>query len=241
MKQIKSITKEVSITDRSLSLSLYIKEISKKDLLGKDELNDLISLYQETKKEVYKEKIVKTSLSFVISLAKMYQHQGLDLDDLIMEGNIGLLKAIEKYNPTLDNAFLSFAVHYIRKGITDALNEKSRVVRLPFNRILEGYKITSNSTDAKVGNDEDKDKTFGDMLSGDMNANGYDREDYTHKAILHLFNALSPREQKIICMLYGIGCREYSMYEVSVKFKLTEERVRQISIECVNKMREFGM
>lgn len=241
MAQIKSITKEVSITNRSLSLDLYFQEISKKDLLDKDEFDNMVELYRETHKEVYKTKIVKANLSFVISLAKMYQHQGLDLDDLVMEGNIGLLAAIEKYDTKKGNTFISFAIHYIRKAITDALNEKSRVVRLPSNRILEGYKITSNSTDANIGNDEDKDKTFGEMLSGDMNANGYDREEYNHKAILHLFNALSEREKKIICMLYGIGCREYSMYEVSVKFKLTEERVRQISVECTNKMREFGM
>ena len=241
MKQIKTITKEVSITDRSLSLDLYFQEFGKKDLLEKDEFDDMIELYRKTKKEAYKTKIVKANLSFVISLAKMYQHQGLDLDDLIMEGNIGLLVAIDKYDPSLGNTFISFAIHYIRKAITDALNEKSRIVRLPSNRVLEGYKITSNSTDAKVGNDEDKDKTFGDVLSGDMNANGYDREDFNHKAILHLFNALTDREKKIICMLYGIGCREYSMYEVSVKFRLTEERVRQINIECAKKMRNFGL
>ena len=107
--------------------------------------------------------------------------------------------------------------------------------------MLESYKITSNSTDAKVGNEEDKDKTFGDMLSGDMNANGYDKEDFNHKAILHLFNALTDREKKIICMLYGIGCSEYSIDDVSVKFRLTEERVRQINIECAKKMRNFGL
>ena len=172
MKQIKTITKEVSITDRSLSLDLYFQEFGKKDLLEKDEFDDMIELYRKTKKEAYKTKIVKANLSFVISLAKMYQHQGLDLDDLIMEGNIGLLVAIDKYDPSLGNTFISFAIHYIRKAITDALNEKSRIVRLPSNRVLEGYKITSNSTDAKVGNDEDKDKTFGDMLSVDLNANG---------------------------------------------------------------------
>ena len=121
MKQIKTITKEVSITDRSLSLDLYFQEFGKKDLLEKDEFDDMIGLYRKTKKEVYKTKIVKANLSFVISLAKMYQHQGLDLDDLIMEGNIGLLVAIDKYDPSLGNTFISFAVHYIRKAITDKL------------------------------------------------------------------------------------------------------------------------
>ena len=202
---IKSISNSVSVTNRTLSMSLYFSDLNACSI-KKEKLNKLYEMYFETKNEKYKNAIVCANAKFVVSLAKQYQHLGLDLDDLIMEGNIGLIKAVELFDPTKGYTFISFAVHYIRKYINIALNEKSRVVRLPFNRICEGDSLSSSSLDASVGSDDDDNKTFGDMLSGDMNANGYDTEDYNEKAIKHVFSLLTDNEKYIISSLYGIGC-----------------------------------
>lgn len=234
---IKSISNSVSVTNRTLSMSLYFSELNKRSI-KKDKLNELYVKYFDTKSEKYKNDIVCANAKFVVSLAKQYQHMGLDLDDLIFEGNIGLIKAVELFDPTKGYTFISFAVHYIRKYINVALNEKSRVVRLPFNRICEGDSLSSSSLDASVGGDDDDHKTFGDMLSGDMNANGYDTEDYNEKAIKHIFSLLTDKEKYIISSLYGIGCTRRSNYEIAKKLHLTEERVRQLSFSLIEKIRK---
>lgn len=234
---IKSVCTSTSICNRSLSLSLYFSDLNACSI-KKEKLNKLYEMYFETKNEKYKNAIVCANGKFVVSLAKQYQHLGLDLDDLISEGNIGLIKAVELFDPTKGNTFISFAVHYIRKYINIALNEKSRVVRLPFNRICEGENLSANSLDASVGGDDDDHKTFGDMLSGDMNANGYDTEDYNEKAIKHVFSLLTDKEKYIISSLYGIGCTRRSNYEVAKKLHLTEERVRQLSFSIIEKIRK---
>ena len=233
---IKSIDSSTSVTNRSLSLSLYFSDLNTCSI-QKDKLNKLYKMYFETKSEKYKSAIVCANAKFVVSLAKQYQHMGLSLDDLIMEGNIGLIKAVELYDPATGNTFLSFAVHYIRKYINIALNEKSRVVRLPFNRICEGDSLSSSSLDASVSDDDDH-KTFADMLSGDMNANGYDTTDYNEKAIKHIFSLLTDREKYIISSLYGIGCTKRSNYEVAINLRISEERVRQLSLSIIEKIRQ---
>ena len=233
---IKSIDSSVSVTNRSLSMSLYFSELNKRSVKG-EKLNELYVKYFETKNEQYKNAIVCANANFVVSLAKQYQHMGLDLDDLIMEGNIGLIKAVELFDPTKGYTFLSFAVHYIRKYINVALNEKSRVVRLPFNRICDGDSLSSSSLDASVSDDDDH-KTFADMLSGDMDANDYDTKDYNDKAIKHIFSLLTDREIYIISKLYGIGCRQCTKLEIAINLRISEERVRQLSISIIEKIRK---
>ena len=225
---IKSIDSSISVTNRSLSMSLYFSDLNACSI-KKEKLNELYKMYFETKSEKY--------AKFVVSLAKQYQHMGLSLDDLISEGNIGLIKAVELYDPKQGNTFLSFAIHYIRKYINIALNEKSRVVRLPFNRICEGDSLSASSLDASVSDDDDN-KTFGDMLSGDMDANDYDTKDYNEKAIKHIFSLLTDREKYIISKLYGIGCRQCTKLEIAIDLRISEERVRQLSLSIIEKIRQ---
>ena len=233
---IKSIDSSVSVTNRSLSMSLYFSELNACSI-KKEKLNELYVKYFETKSEKYKNDIVCANANFVVSLAKQYQHMGLDLDDLIMEGNIGLIKAVELFDPTKGYTFLSFAVHYIRKYINIALNEKSRVVRLPFNRICDGDSLSSSSLDASVSDDDDH-KTFADMLSGDMDANDYDTKDYNEKAIKHIFSLLTDREKYIISKLYGIGCRQCTKFDIAINLRISEERVRQLTLSIIEKIRQ---
>lgn len=135
MRQLK-ISK--SITNRSSeALDKYLVEIGREPMITVDEE---IELAQEIHKggrkgERAKEKLIKANLRFVVSVAKQYQHQGLSLTDLINEGNIGLIKATEKFDETRGFKFISYAVWWIRQSILQAIAEQSRIVRLPLNQV----------------------------------------------------------------------------------------------------------
>ena len=143
MRQLK-ITK--SITNRSSeALDKYLVEIGRVPMITVDEEIELAQAIRNGGKagERAKEKIVKANLRFVVSVAKQYQHQGLGLTDLIDEGNIGLVKAAEKFDETRGFKFISYAVWWIRQSILQAIAEQSRIVRLPLNQVGALSKINS--------------------------------------------------------------------------------------------------
>jgi len=132
MRQLK-ITK--SITNReSASLDKYLQEIGREELISAEEE---VELAQKIKKGDQRalERLTKANLRFVVSVAKQYQNQGLTLPDLINEGNIGLIKAAEKFDETRGFKFISYAVWWIRQSILQALAEQSRIIRLPLNQV----------------------------------------------------------------------------------------------------------
>ncbi|HHU58658.1 sigma-70 family RNA polymerase sigma factor [Geofilum rhodophaeum] len=138
MRQLK-ITK--SITNReSASLDKYLQEIGREELISVEEE---VELAQRIKKgdQAALEKLTKANLRFVVSVAKQYQNQGLSLPDLINEGNLGLIKAAEKFDETRGFKFISYAVWWIRQSILQALAEQSRIVRLPLNQVGSLNKI----------------------------------------------------------------------------------------------------
>jgi len=138
MRQLK-ITK--SITNReSASLEKYLQEIGKEEMISAEEE---VELAQRIKKGDQKalERLTKANLRFVVSVAKQYQNQGLTLPDLINEGNLGLLKAAERFDETRGFKFISYAVWWIRQSILQAISEQSRIVRLPLNQVGSLNKI----------------------------------------------------------------------------------------------------
>ena len=138
MRQLK-ITK--SITNReSAALEKYLQEISKETMISAEEE---VELAQRIKKGDQKalERLTKANLRFVVSVAKQYQNQGLSLPDLINEGNLGLLKAAERFDETRGFKFISYAVWWIRQSILQAISEQSRIVRLPLNQVGSVNKI----------------------------------------------------------------------------------------------------
>ena len=138
MRQLK-ITK--SITNReSQSLEKYLQEIGKVDLLTPEEEVDLAKRIKQGDQQAL-EKLTKANLRFVVSVAKQYQNQGLSLSDLINEGNLGLIKAAQRFDETRGFKFISYAVWWIRQSILQALAEQSRIVRLPLNKVGSLNKI----------------------------------------------------------------------------------------------------
>lgn len=135
MRQLKI---QKSITNRSSeALDKYLVEIGRVPMISVDEEIELAQKIRKGGKEGEraKEKLVMANLRFVVSVAKQYQHQGLSLTDLIDEGNIGLVKAAEKFDETRGFKFISYAVWWIRQSILQAIAEQSRIVRLPLNQV----------------------------------------------------------------------------------------------------------
>jgi RNA polymerase primary sigma factor len=138
MRQLKIIKQ---VTNReTISLDKYLQDISKVGLVTAEEEAELAKLIREGDKDAL-EKLTKANLRFVVSVAKQYQNQGLNLSDLINEGNIGLIKAAERFDETRGFKFISYAVWWIRQGIMQAIAEQARIVRLPLNKIGSITKI----------------------------------------------------------------------------------------------------
>ncbi|HKL33476.1 MAG TPA: RNA polymerase sigma factor RpoD/SigA [Tangfeifania sp.] len=138
MRQLK-ITKQVTNRD-TLSLDKYLHEIGKVELLSADKEVELAKRIKKGDSEAL-DTLVKANLRFVVSVSKQYQNQGLSLPDLINEGNLGLIKAAERFDETRGFKFISYAVWWIRQSILQALAEQARIVRLPLNKIGSINKI----------------------------------------------------------------------------------------------------
>lgn len=153
-------TKSASSYNDTSILTLYLKDINRIPLLTKEEEFDLAQRVVQGD-EFARQKMIESNLRFVVNVAKKYQNQGLPLIDLINEGNIGLMTALEKFDPDKGYHFISYAVWWIRQSIMKAINEKSRAVRLPLNRTNELLQIqkaqrslmSDNSTEDPTSDD----------------------------------------------------------------------------------------
>ena len=144
MRELK-ITNQVTNRD-SISLEKYLKDISKEELLKPEEEADLARRIQKGDPEAL-ERLTRANLRFVVSVAKQYQNHGLPLSDLINEGNLGLIKAAEKFDEKRGFKFISYAVWWIRQSIMQALVEQSRIIRLPLNKVGSFNKVSKAMTD----------------------------------------------------------------------------------------------
>ena len=262
MRQLKI---QKSITNRSSeALDKYLVEIGRQPLVTIDEEIELAQAIRKggPEGEKAKERLVTANLRFVVSVAKQYQHQGLTLTDLIDEGNIGLVKAAEKFDETRGFKFISYAVWWIRQSILQAIAEQSRIVRLPLNQSGALSKINQEINrfeqihqrrpsvtelaeltqidEAKI---EDDDNSMADMLSsGDDSRTDkhVDYESLTSDLENVLRSVLKDRELKIVRECFGIGCQERGLEEIGAEMGLTRERVRQIREKSIAKLHDSG-
>ena len=242
MRQLK-ITK--SITNReSASLDKYLQEIGREELVTPEEE---VELAQRIRKgdPVALEKLTRANLRFVVSVAKQYQNQGLSLPDLINEGNLGLIKAAEKFDETRGFKFISYAVWWIRQSILQALAEQSRIVRLPLNQVGSLNKINKalskfeQENERQPSNEElsemiDVPK---DKISDTLRADRGLVNESLNTEIERALSTLTDREREIVKSFFGIGCQEMTLEEIGERFGLTRERVRQIKEKAIRRLK----
>lgn len=180
MRQLK-ITKQVTNRD-TLSLDKYLHEIGKVELLSAEKEVELAKRIKKDDREAL-EQLIKANLRFVVSVSKQYQNQGLSLSDLINEGNLGLIKAAERFDETRGFKFISYAVWWIRQSILQALAEQSRIVRLPLNKIGSINKI--NKTFNKLEQEYQRDPTI-DEVAGLMESKPELIEDALNFSNIHI-------------------------------------------------------
>lgn len=155
MRQLK-ITKQITNRETA-SLDMYLQDIARVELITADEEVVLAKKIKEGDQRAL-DKLVKANLRFVVSVSKQYQNQGLSLPDLINEGNLGLIKAAQRFDETRGFKFISYAVWWIRQSILQALAEQSRIVRLPLNKIGAINKI--NKTFSKLEQELEREPSF---------------------------------------------------------------------------------
>ncbi len=276
MRQLK-ITK--SITNReSQSLEKYLQEIGKVDLISPEEEVQLVGRIKKGDKAAH-DRLVKGNLRFVVSVAKQYQGQGLSLSDLINEGNLGLIRSVERFDVTRGFKFISFAVWWIRQSILQAIAVHARMIRLPLNKVFltnqikkaylsleqqlgrapsteeiaEELNMTPEdvatslafgshhvSLDVPVSEDEDSNTLLDTLENTSVESTDCElnyRESLKTE-ISRSMQTLTDRQKETICYFFGIGVdRPMSLEDISRKFDLTPERVRQIKDKAITKLR----
>jgi len=269
-----------------------VNEIQNQYLTNPEELRKIVALITENKVEMLhaKDQFVRSNLRLVLSIAKNYSYPGLDLLDLVQEGNIGLMKAVDKFNYRLGHKFSTYATWWIRQSITRAIADQGRTIRIPvhmveaMNRVLKvaneltkrmgreptvhelakelktpAAKVTQIlkaaqepiSLEASIADNRDavlnkfiKDEN---AVSPDEDVMKHNLREVTSAAL----QSLSPREQEIVRMRYGLNekGKEYTLQEVGEIFQVTRERIRQIEEKALlklrspyrsNKLREFA-
>jgi RNA polymerase primary sigma factor len=243
-------------------LLIYLKEINKVPLLSRAEEEDLARRAARGDAAA-KERLVRANLRFVVNTAKRYQNRGLPLEDLISEGNIGLLYAIERFDVEKGYHFISYAVWWIRQAIINAINEKSRTIRLPATRLGELARRAEGlgrgerqgtvpaaqllavareplSLDAPLSTGDDT-AVFGDTVE-DSREQPQD-ERVISQALREDINAalgtLAHKEAEILRARFGLdGGRPMSLRELGARFRLTKERIRQIEKRAIRQLQK---
>jgi RNA polymerase primary sigma factor len=290
---VKSLSRRRKPSDKALkeARSRY-RRLESQYLTSVDELRKIVALISENKMEMLhaKDEFVRSNLRLVLSIAKNYSYPGLDLLDLVQEGNIGLMKAVDKFNYRLGHKFSTYATWWIRQSITRAIADQGRTIRIPvhmveaMNRVLK----VSNELTKRMGREpsvhelakelktpvskvtqilkaaqepisleasiaDNKDAVLNKFIE-DKNAVSPDEDVLKHslrEVTDSALSSLSPREQEILRMRYGLNenGKEYTLQEVGEIFQVTRERIRQIEEKALlklrspyrsNKLREFA-
>jgi RNA polymerase primary sigma factor len=254
-------TKKFVSFESTNSISKYLKEVRKTPLLSPDEEVALAIRIQNGDTDAINE-LVNANLRFVIQIAKEYQNQGLPLDDLISDGNYGLIKAATRFDHTLGFRFISYAVWWIKQSIIQSLNDNARMVRLPAS-IINKISVLKKEIE-RFEFENEREPIFGEILDENnepielitneiINEDGDEMIDtltaddeeifvVTDK-IKDLLNktleTLDERERNIIQCYYGIntGCEPMTLQVIGEIYNLTKERIRQIKVKALRKLR----
>lgn len=239
----------------------YLKDIRKLRVMTPErekELSErmLSGTITEMEKKQIQQELLEGNLRFVITVSKQYQNQGLDLPDLIAEGNYGLMKAIENFDWSKKLRFISYAVWWVRQSILQSLNENARTIRLPVNVVQELHRAKKEMDSAGVELPEkfatlpytinydnplnEEGDTLLDILSNpnaELADAGLSTEDTLKDKLLDMLNVLDNRERVIIEDYFGLSGNTRTLEDIGSDFSLTKERVRQIKEKALRKLR----
>jgi RNA polymerase primary sigma factor len=242
-------------------IQIYLKDIRKLKVMTPEREKVLAVKMMgedcsEREKELVHKELLEGNLRFVITVAKQYQNQGVDLSDLIAEGNFGLMKAIKNFDWSKNNRFISYAVWWIKQSILQSLNDNSRTIRLPVNVIQEMQK--EKKANEKTHNDlSDKFATLPKIIDLDMHINEdgdtlvdiiknenvdspdeiFSTKDALKQKMINIMSVLDERERAIVEDYYGITGTPRTLEDIGTDFSLTKERVRQIKEKALRKLR----
>ena len=269
---------EQALSDISLDdpVKMYLKDIGEVPLLSADDEIDLASRIQEGDEEA-KKKLSEANLRLVVSIAKRYVGRGMLFLDLIQEGNIGLMKAVEKFDYQKGFKFSTYATWWIRQAITRAIADQARTIRIPVHmvetinkltrvsrillqtlgreptpaeiaremgvseeRVREIQKIAQDPVSLETPIGEEEDSHLGDFIEDDRAITPSDSVSTTmlKETLLSVLNSLTPREEKVLRLRYGVDDgRPRTLEEVGKEFNVTRERIRQIEAKALRKLR----
>ena len=255
------MTEKSSIPINQEEISNYLKDIRKLKVMTPERERELAErmlsgfITEEETKEIQKE-LLEGNLRFVITVSKQYQNQGLDLPDLIAEGNLGLMKAIEHFDWSKQLRFISYAVWWVRQSILQSLNENARTIRLPVNVVQELHKAKKELERAGVElPDKFVNLPYTVNLDNPLNEDGdtlldilnnpnaeladanLSTEDTLKEKLLSMLNVLDDRERVIIQDYFGLSGTTRTLEDIGNDFDLTKERVRQIKEKALRKLR----
>ncbi len=250
-----------SIPINQEEISNYLKDIRKLKVMTPERERELAQrmlsgfITEEEIKEIHKE-LLEGNLRFVITVSKQYQNQGLDLPDLIAEGNLGLMKAIEHFDWSKQLRFISYAVWWVRQSILQSLNENARTIRLPVNVVQELHKAKKELDKSGVELPEkfinlpytvnldsplnEEGDTLLDVLNNpnaDLADANLSTEQTLKEKLLSMLDALDEREKIIIQDYFGLSGSTRTLEDIGNDFDLTKERVRQIKEKALRKLR----
>jgi len=242
-------------------IQMYLKDIRKIKVMTPERERELAAIMASEdctpqQREQVEQELLEGNLRFVITVAKQYQNQGLDMSDLIAEGNYGLMKAIKNFDWERNLRFISYAVWWIKQSILQSLNENSRTIRLPVNVVQDLHRAkkeaekTNKQIDEKYANlpyttgldnhiNEDGD-TLLDLIENENSVQpdeSFHTEGLLKAKLLDIMGVLDDRERTIVEDYYGITGTPRTLEDIGGDFSLTKERVRQIKEKALRKLR----
>lgn len=217
----------------SNSIDQYLGEIGRCSLLTENEELDVARRARGGDASAERELIAR-NLRFVVSIAKRYQHRGLSLDDLIGEGNVGLVAAAHRFDPDQGVRFITYAVWWVRQAILLALTRQVRVVRVPPNRPdLRFVQVSLDTTTSEAA-----DRTLGEQLAAEPAEDFPEESEEFATLVASALASLQPREAHIVRKYFGLqGHDGQTLDEIAAEMRITRERVRQIRDRAIGKLR----
>jgi RNA polymerase primary sigma factor len=227
------LKKKKIVNDFERSSQTYFKEISEFKPLSREEEFSLWERYRKNNDIGARDKLIKSNLKFVASVARNYQGLGLSYADLIAEGNCGLLKAIDKFDYEKGYKTISYSVWWIRQSILEALKERAGI---------EGDSLPQDFEKQNPYDDDEQETD--DLIESEYIANNYDelKTEEIKKVISSLIDCLNDREQYVISEYFGLNAEEgKTLEEIGNSINLTKERVRQIKEKALKKLRSEAL